>query len=100
MTPEAHILAAFWQRNQGRFCELTGDEVRLRSGYGMTGDHAKTLIETGEIAFEKYDSHQGRLYRLTRDGEARVTAMIVLDTLPKPKHRLTAIPPPEKRERR
>lgn len=99
MTPEARILAAFWNRNQGRFCELTGEEVKHRSGFDVNGGAGKTLIQDGSIQFEKFDSHQGRLYRLTRDGEARVTAMIVMGTLPKPVFRLTAIPPEVKKRR-
>lgn len=96
---EARILAAFWNRNQGRFCELTGAEVKHRSGLDINSDAGKTIIQDGSIQFEKFDTHQGRLYRLSRDGEARVTAMIVMGTLPKPMHRLTAIPPEPVRRR-
>lgn len=91
MTPEARILAAFWNRNQGRFCELTGEEVKHRSGLDVNGDAGKTLIQDGSV--QKFDTHQGMLYRLSRDGEARVTAMIVMGTLPKTVFRLTAVPP-------
>lgn len=98
MNGQAKILAAFWNRNQARFCELTAAEIKLRSGHEITGEHGRALMNSRKVTYDVLPSHSTRIYRLTRDGEAQVSAMVVNGTLPKLMVRLTAFPPDEGRK--
>lgn len=95
MNGQAKILAAFWNRNQGRFCELTAAEIKSRSGHEITSDFGRALLNSRHVTYDVLPSPSPRIYRLTRDGEAQVSAMVVMGTLPKLMVRLTAVPPDE-----
>lgn len=92
---EARILAAFYNRRQGRFCSLLATEVTHRSGSSLTSTEGRSLIQRGFITREELTGvhTQCWAYSLTPKGEARVSAMVVLGTLPKTTFRLTAKPP-------
>ena len=91
---EAKILAAFWNQLQGRFCELTGDEVLQRSGTAANMRDFQSLLARDIIqAYRKNKvTHGMALYSLSPEGERRVSAMVVMGVLPKRQPRLTANP--------
>lgn len=96
---ESRILSAFYQPKAKRFVPLTGDEIRERSGLPAGHPNSRSLIARGIITRTKLQGMNASewLYSLSREGEARVTAMVVTGTLPKPVLRLTATPPNHKR---
>ena len=91
---EARIIAAFYQPKAKRFVSLTSDEIRNRSGFPPGHPNARSLIARGVITRTKLQGMNASewLYSLSRDGEARVSAMVTMGTLPKPVFRLTATP--------
>jgi hypothetical protein len=96
---EARILAAFWQPKSKRFCELTADEIMERSGHHVTCGEFRALIEHKVIRFQTiYSDARCKVYRLAPEGERRVSAMVVMNRLPKIGRRLTAVPIDSKRE--
>lgn len=94
---EARILAAFWQPKAKRFCELTAEEVRDRSGRDISCPEFRSLVQRRVIRWTTIASDsQVKVYRLYPEGERRVSAMVVMGTLPR-LTKLTAIPPDERR---
>jgi hypothetical protein len=90
---EARILAAFWKPKSRRFCELTSDEIMERSGHHVTCGTFRALIEHRVVIYSTIVTcSRIKLYRLAPEGERRVSAMIVMNRLPKFGRRLTAIP--------
>lgn len=90
---EARILAAFWQPKSKRFCELTSDEIMERSGHHVTCGTFRALTEHKVVIHSVIATDcRVKLYRLSPEGERRVSAMIVMNRLPKFGRRLTAIP--------
>ncbi len=90
---ESRILAAFWQPKSRRFCELTVEEIRARSGVDTDGGEFRQLTQHKVIRKQVICSTSPvSVYRLSPEGERRVSAMVVLGKLPKINRRLTAIP--------
>jgi hypothetical protein len=91
---EAAILSAFWMPGQRRFCELTGAEVEARSGADLKSPDFQSLrVRRIILATNGSEAqHKMTVYRLAGEGERRVSAMVVMGILPKPRHRLTATP--------
>lgn len=92
MIGEDRILSAFWLPGQKRFCELVADEIKHKSGLGVQSDQFKLILARGLATYEETNKNGTRVYRLTRDGEAAVTSIIVAGNLPKPVFRLTGVP--------
>lgn len=89
---EAAILAAFWMPGQKRFAPLTGDEVTARSGTSLRSWEFVSLRSRRLILATYGSAVKMKLYQLAPEGERRVSAMIVMGTLPKSRSRLTAVP--------
>ena len=92
---ESRILAAFWQPNAKRFVALTGSEILDRSGLSMGSPEGRSLTQRGFIRIKRLggtNTTDNRAYSLSPAGERRVSAMVVMGTIPKPVFRLTANP--------
>ena len=91
---EAKILAAFYKRGCGQFCELMTNEVFSRSGCTTTCADFMSL-RMRRFILAKRDSDLSKtesVYRLSPSGERRVSEMIAMGTLPKAARVLTATP--------
>lgn len=96
---EARILAAFYNAKQGRFCELTANDVMDRCRMTVTSYDFKSLVQRRIILRSVIKEwHPIVIYRLAPEGERRVSAMVVLGTLPKRPVRLSAVPPTSRQE--
>ncbi len=93
---EARILAAFWQPNSKRFCELTGNEIRERTRMELTSPEFRQLSQHRLILRTKLQDNF-HVYRLSPAGERRVSEMVVMNTLPKIARKLTAKPQDKRR---